>query len=65
MSIYLDGRIPKRMSSDLSVTGCAADRVGGGCLSSITSIILISSPRLETPASEDKGTGWMVNADSQ
>ena len=55
ISRFLDGRILKRISSDLSITGYVMKTVGSGWLSSITSIILISFPRLETLASEDKG----------
>ena len=64
MSRFLGGRIPKRMSFDLSMTGYVMEAVGSGCLSSITSTVLIS-PRLETLASKDKGPAWMVNVGSR
>ena len=62
---FLGDRIPKSMSSNLSMTGYVMKRMGSGCLSSITSTILISFLRLEMRASEDKGIVWMVDKGSQ
>lgn len=64
-SRFLGGKILKRMSFNLSITSYVMERVGGSYLSSITSIILISFPRLETLASEVKGPRWIVNAGSR
>ena len=65
MSRFLGGRIPKQTSSDLSMTGYVTETMGSGCLSSITSTILISFPKLETLGSKDKGPGRIVNAGSR
>ena len=62
---FLGGRILKRMFSDLSITAYVMETISSDCLFSITSIILISFPRLETLGSKDKKSGKMVNAASR